>query len=113
VNVANDAGEGRLDVSSALEALRAELEHAWRDGQRHPVQFGIDEITLTLTVVATGKKAGGGKIRWYVVEAGGDVSHEDSSTQTLVLKLKPALVDPSTGWTWPLRVSADQAKPGD
>ena len=63
--MANHAGEyERLDVSSALEALRAELEQAWRSGQRQPVQFGIDEITLTLTVAATGKKTGGGKIRW-------------------------------------------------
>ena len=112
--MASDAGapEG-LDVSSALEALRAELEQAWRSGAGHQVQFGVDEISLTLTVVATGRKAGGAKIRWYVVEAGGDLSHEDSSTQTLVLKLKPALVDPSTGQTWPLQVSADQAEPGD
>lgn len=74
-----------MDVSAALEALRAELEEAWRSGAGQKVQFGIDEISLTLSGVATGKKAGGGKIRWYVVEAGGDVSHEESTTQTLVL----------------------------
>jgi Trypsin-co-occurring domain 2 len=109
----SDKGDAVLWVSSALEALRAELEEAWRSGTKHQVQFGIDEISLTLTVVASGKMAGGGKIRWYVIEAGGDVSHEKSSTQTLVLKLKPALVDPGTGRTWPLQVSGDQTEKGD
>jgi hypothetical protein len=52
----NDGGSDGLDVSSALEALRAELEQAWRSGQGHQVQFGVDEISLTLSVVASGKK---------------------------------------------------------
>ena len=107
-----DAAEG-LAVSAALEALRSELEQAWRSGARRQVQFGVDEITLTLSVVATRKMAGAGKVRWYVVEAGGDVSRENSSTQTLVLKLKPALIDPGTGQAWPLQVSGKQLEPGD
>jgi hypothetical protein len=108
----NDGGSDGLDVSSALEALSAELEQAWRSGQGHQVQFGVDEISLTLFVVASGKKGAAGKIRWYVVEAGGDVSHEDSSTQTLVLTLKPVLVDPQTRRKSPLQVSGDQHEPG-
>jgi hypothetical protein len=105
-------GENGLAVSAAIESLRDELEQAWKAGQGRPVQFGIDEISLTLTVVATGKKAGGGKIRWYVVEAGGDASSENSTTQTLELKLRPALVNTATGQSWPLRVSGSQSKPG-
>lgn len=61
------------------------------------MQFDLDEITLALTVEAVGKKAGGGKIRWYVVEAGGNASRENSTTQTLELKLKSIFVDAATG----------------
>ncbi len=108
-----DDDEDRLAVSAAIESLRAELEQAWTNGQGHPVQFGVDEISLTLTVEAIGKRAGGGKIRWYVVEAGREVSRENSTTQTLELKLKPALVNKVTGQTWPLRVSGSQDAPGN
>jgi hypothetical protein len=110
--MAHTAEEDKLSVSAAIESLRDQLEQAWTDGQGHPVQFGVDEVTLTLTVEAVGKKAGGGKVRWYVVEAGGDVSRENSTTQTLELKLKPVLVNPATRQEWPLRVKGSQPQPG-
>jgi hypothetical protein len=101
-----------LPVSAAIESLRDELERAWLMGQGRPVQFGVEEISLKLNVAAVGKKAGSGKIRWWLVEAGGDVSKENSTIQTLELKLRPALVDPETGQKWPLQVSADESEPG-
>ena len=95
--VADNRDDDKLSVSAAIESLRDQLEQAWNAGKGQAVQFDLDEITLALTVEVVGKKAGGGKIRWYVVEAGGNVSRENSTTQTLELKLKPVFVDPATG----------------
>jgi hypothetical protein len=110
--MSNTTDEEGLSVSGAIESLRDELEQAWTTGQGHAVQFGVDEISLKLTVEAVGKKSGGGKIRWYVVEAGVDASRENRTTQILDLKLKPVLVNTTTGQSWPLRVSGTEDKPG-
>lgn len=100
-----------LGVSDAIEGLRAELEESWRVGEGQPVQFDVDEVSLTLTVVASNKKDIGGKIRWWVVEAGGSGTFDHSETQTLVLKLKPVQVD-KDGNRWSMRVAGRQSAPG-
>lgn len=102
---------GETGLSAALEMLRAELEQAWRAGRGRPVRFRVSELSLTLQVVARAEKKAGGKLRWYVVEAGADTSVADESTQTLVLTLTPALYD-DRGATSPLDVSGDQEEPG-
>lgn len=106
----NSGGDG-LTVGAAIELLRAELEDAWKAGAGSTVQFGVGDITLTLSMVATKKKGFGGKLRWWVVEGGGDASSERAATQTMVLTLKPALVD-ETGNQWPMQVAGKQRGPG-
>jgi Trypsin-co-occurring domain 2 len=109
--VPNSEGGDGLTVSAAIELLREELEEAWEAGAGRAVQFGVDDITLTLSMVATRKKGLGGKIRWWVVEAGGDASSERAATQTMVLTLKPALVD-DKGNRWSMQVAGKQQSPG-
>jgi hypothetical protein len=112
VDDGNDGESEGLSVSSAIESLRSELERAWREGYEQQLQFGVDQISLTLTMVASGKKGAGGKIRWWVVEAGGDVGRENSATQTMTLTLKPVFVDPKTHQTWPVQIAGTQSEPG-
>jgi hypothetical protein len=99
------------DVSSALEGLRSELEQAWLAGQGRRVRFRVTDVTLTIQVVARREVEAGGKVRWYLIEAGGEGRAARESTQTLVLTLTPSFYDES-GTQSPLDVSGDEQTPG-
>jgi hypothetical protein len=105
------AEEPGLGLSVALEGLREELAAAWAAGQGKAVRFRVSEVTLTLEAVATRSKELGGKIRWWVLEAGGGGKAETEATQTLVLTLTPSLYD-DQGRPGPLEVAGDQPEPG-
>jgi hypothetical protein len=103
--------EDDVRLSSALEALRCELETAWSTSQGRRIRFRSSEVTLTLeTIVRLDKESSGG-IRWYVVQAGGGVKSGTERTQTLVLTLTPYFYD-DTGNSIPLDVAAIQTEPG-
>jgi NTP-dependent ternary system trypsin peptidase co-occuring protein len=105
------AEEPGLGLSAALEALREELEAAWTSSQGSVVRFRVSEITLTLEAMASRSKELGGKIRWWIIEAGGGGKAGTQATQTLVLTLTPGLYD-AQGRPGPLDVAGDQAEPG-
>jgi hypothetical protein len=103
---------GFLDLASALEGLRTELETALHESKDQLVRFRAESITLTVQAVAKREAKGGAKIRWWLVEAGGEASRSTETLQTLVLTLTPGVHDPS-GVLGPLEVSGKQLKPGD
>jgi hypothetical protein len=98
-----------IPVADAIEYLRDELEAALRKGAGRPVQFGVSDVTLTMNVVAGKSKDAAGKIRWWVVEAGGSGSWSREVTQTLVLTLHPERVSPD-GTRVPLDVGAEDTE---
>jgi hypothetical protein len=103
--------EGELVLSSALEALRNELDAAWQSSQGHRVRFRASQVTLTLeTVIRSDKDASAG-FHWYVLQAGGGVKSGTQFTQTVVLTLTPGLYD-EHGNASPLDVADDQLQPG-
>lgn len=105
------AEESGLGLSAALEGLREELAAAWAAGQGKAVRFRVNEVTVTLEAVATRSKELGGKVRWWVIEAGGGGKAETETTQTLVLTLTPSLYG-DEGQAGPLDVAGKQEKPG-
>jgi Trypsin-co-occurring domain 2 len=98
-----------IPVADAIEVLRDELEAALTKGAGRPVQFGVSDVTLTVNVVASKSKGGQGKIRWWVVEAGGSATWSREVTQTLVLTLHPERVRPD-GTRVPLDVAAEDTE---
>jgi|SRR5215472_7424859 len=102
-----------MALAAALESLREELQLAWDAGEGSPIRFGVSDVKLTLDVVARREAEGGGKIRWWLVEAGGSVAAAKEQTQTLELTLKPGIYDTQGKLVGPLAVAGDQAKPGD
>jgi Trypsin-co-occurring domain 2 len=104
--------DAAVGLSSALEALREELDDAWQASQGKRVRFRASAITLTVQAVARADTKGGGKLRWWVIEAGADHSTGSEVTHTLELKLKPQLYDEAGNVTGPLDVSGDQSEPG-
>jgi Trypsin-co-occurring domain 2 len=100
-----------VGLAAALEALRDELESAWHASQGRKVRFRTSEVTVTVETVARLDKDGSGKIRWWLVEAGGGVKSGRERTQTMVLTLTPLLYD-EAGNLVPLDVDAAQPRPG-
>ena len=100
-----------MGLSAALEGLREELETAWEQGAGKALRFRVSNVTLTLEVVARRETEGSGKIRWWLVEAGGGVTAGKETTQTLVLTLTPGVYD-AQGNLKPLDVAGDQPQPG-
>jgi hypothetical protein len=99
-----------MGLSAALEGLREELESVWKQSAGKDIRFRVNEVTLTLEAVARRDTEGGGKIRWWLIEAGGDVTAGTEATQTLVLKLSPGVYD-AQGNPSPLDVSGQQLQP--
>ena len=99
-----------LGLSSALDGLREELESAWKKGAGSTIRFRVREVTLTLEAVARRDVEGNGKIRWWLIEAGGGVTAGKETTQTLVLTLTPGRYD-AQGNLLPLDVAGDQPQP--
>jgi hypothetical protein len=106
-----DGSSEPMGLAAALEGLREELESAWEKGADKAIRFRVGEVTLTLEAVARRDVEGSGKIRWWLVEAGGGVTAGKETTQTLVLKLTPGLYD-AQGEPSPLDVAGPQKQPG-
>jgi NTP-dependent ternary system trypsin peptidase co-occuring protein len=102
----------RLGLSAALEGLRDELEDAWRSSQGRRVRFRATDVTLTVETVLSRDKDGSGRIRWWLIEAGGGVKSGEQVTQTLVLKLTPGLYGDNDEDPAPLDVGDEQEGPG-
>ena len=99
-----------VGLALALEALRDELESAWSASQGRRVRFRASEVRVTVETVARLDKDGSGKIRWWLVEAGGGVKSGNERTQTLTLTLTPLLYD-EAGNLVPLDIDAAQPYP--
>jgi Trypsin-co-occurring domain 2 len=103
--------DNELGLAEALEAARDELESAWHAGEGRPVRFRASQMTLSLSTVARLDKEGSGKIRWYLIEAGGGINSGSERAQTLTLTLEPVHVD-AQGRSGSLEVSSSQSEPG-
>jgi Trypsin-co-occurring domain 2 len=104
-------GNASVELSVALESLREELEEAWVQGKGHPIRFQVAQVTLTVQATARRENKMGGKLRWWLVEAGGEHGSARENIQTLVLELSPQFCD-EEGKAGPLIVAGDQAEPG-
>jgi hypothetical protein len=89
----DDSDKGVVDLTEAIEALRAALVAAWWDGQRQRVRFKVEPVELTMQVGVTKAGRGAAGIRWHVLALGGERSRESVTTQTLKLRLAPVLFD--------------------
>jgi hypothetical protein len=99
-----------VGLSTALDGLREELENAWKDSAGHLIRFRVNEVTLTLEAVVRTDKELGGKIRWWLVEAGAGGRTGTEVTQKLELTLKPGVYG-QDGKPAPLDVEDEQARP--
>ena len=91
--VGNAALAGGVPLAAAIRALRAELMQAWTDAQGQSLRFKVAPVELTLEVAVTWTGKGTAGIKWWLLEAGGEVSREKATTQTIKLTLDPVTLD--------------------
>lgn len=94
---------GGVSLSAAIGALRDELMYAvWAgqfpyqlNGQQRMLRFkpAPIEVTLQVGVTSTGTAKAG--VKWWLIDAGADLSREKVATQTVKLTLEPAMFDAS------------------
>jgi len=101
---------GEIGISTALDALREELEEAWLASEGRSVRFRVSEVTLTVQAVVRRETEGGVKLRWWLIEAGGEARAARESTQTLVLTLTPGLYEEGRE-SGPLDVHGEESVP--
>lgn len=86
-------GEYGIELTEFIAALRRDLHMSVAGSVGEALRFAVDDIELTLEIKATRseEKSGNGKLRFWVVEAGGSSKAESSHSQShkVTLKLKP------------------------
>ncbi|WP_346619579.1 trypco2 family protein [Blastococcus montanus] len=77
-----------MPIAEFVAGLRAELKEA--QAARDPgLQFAVGPVQVEFTLV-TGREGGPeGKVRFWVVEAGGSAKWSKAETQTVTLTLTP------------------------
>jgi Trypsin-co-occurring domain 2 len=92
---------GGVSVSAAIGALRTELMQAvWAgqfayqvNGQPYVLRFKPAPIEVTLQVAVTSAGKGSAGVKWWLIEAGGELSAQTVATQTVKLVLDPQMFD--------------------
>jgi Trypsin-co-occurring domain 2 len=84
-----------IELAQMIQDLRAELHEALAAGLGQELRFELGPIELDMAVMVSREASGGGKVRFWVVEADGAAKLAHASTQRIKLKLEPKLA--STG----------------
>lgn len=96
-----------IELSEVITELRRELQQAMRAGRGEPLRFELGPVELEVTVAVEKSGGAGAKIRFWVIELGGDAKASQSSTQRIKLALQPRLASGETAM-----VTGDEA-PGE
>jgi hypothetical protein len=80
-----------IELNEVITELRRELQQAMRAGEDEPLRFELGPVELEATVAVEKGGGGGAKVRFWVIELGGDAKASQSSTQRIKLALQPRL----------------------
>jgi hypothetical protein len=80
-----------IELADVVRNLRIELYRAITGGEKERLQFELGMIELELSVSVEQADGMHGKVRFWVVDLGADLSNKNVSTQTLKLALTPTL----------------------
>ena len=77
-----------VSLAEWLEALRAELSVARKEGEHHEIRFVVDAVNVEFEVVSTRSRSGRGGVRFWVLEGAAEGKRESSATQRMQLSLR-------------------------
>jgi hypothetical protein len=80
-----------IELASMVKDLREELQAAIEAGAGEALRFELGAIELEVAVSVERVDSGGGKVRFWVVELGGDHKKDSAATQRIKLSLTPRL----------------------
>ncbi len=78
-----------VSLSEAISVLRAELVKAKGEKADGDPVLLVEEAEIELSLVLTHEGKAGGKVNWWVYEAGVEGTRTSEKTHTLRIKLKP------------------------
>ncbi|HET7519427.1 MAG TPA: trypco2 family protein [Actinomycetes bacterium] len=96
-----------IELAEVIGELRRELQEALNAGEGERLRFELGPVELEATVVVEKSGGGGAKVRFWVVEVGGDAKVAEVSTHRVKLALQPRLAGGGKVW-----VAADE-EPGE
>jgi len=96
-----------IELAEVIGELRRELQQAMHAGEGEPLRFELGPVELEATVAIEKGGGGGAKVRFWVIELGGDAKASQASTQRIKLALQPRLASGGKAW-----VEGDEA-PGE
>ncbi|MFB6439549.1 trypco2 family protein [Streptomyces sp. NPDC056411] len=79
----------RVELAELIGQLRGELTRAMRDGEHEELRFEPERVELELTVAVDREAKPSGKVRFWVVEVGSEVTAASNSAQRIKLELVP------------------------
>lgn len=82
-----------IELSSVIRDLRDELERAIVAGAGETLRFELGPVELEVAVAVERSDGGGGKVRFWVIEAGGERTKDTTATQRIKLVLTPQIGD--------------------
>lgn len=85
-----------IELGEVIGELRRELQQAMDAGEGQPLRFELGPLELEATVAVEKGGSGGAKVRFWVLELGGDTKVTQSSTQRIKLTLQPRLASGGT-----------------
>ncbi|MDX3059629.1 hypothetical protein PV394_31600 [Streptomyces sp. NE06-03E] len=83
-----------VELSDMIRQLRRELNAAMSDGRDEAVRFELGPVEIEATVTVDREAGADGKVRFWVVEAGGSGKYAQARTQRITLTLQPKAVAP-------------------
>jgi hypothetical protein len=87
-----------IELAEVIGELRRELQQAMHAGQGQPLRFELGPVELEATVAVEKGGGGGVKVRFWVLELGGDAKASQASTQRVKLALQPRLASGGKVW---------------
>jgi Trypsin-co-occurring domain 2 len=80
-----------IELAEVIGELRRDLQQAMQAGEGEPLRFELGPVELEATVAVEKGGGAGGKVRFWVIELGGDAKASRASTQRIKLALQPRL----------------------
>jgi NTP-dependent ternary system trypsin peptidase co-occuring protein len=80
-----------IELATVVSQLRNELAQAQRDATGEYLRFELGPVELEVTVELSREGSVGGKVHFWVLEAGADGKAGTASTQRIKLTLFPRL----------------------
>lgn len=79
-----------IGLAEVVEDLRSELQTAASAANGDQIRFEVGAVELTLSVQVSRETTPGAKVKFWVMEAGADISSSKAATQQVKLTLSPA-----------------------